>query len=599
MRSAVACLAFAVSLASCSSGPTIDQRLLPNPREYPRRKGLVGVRDTRFDTTSAMYASAELVRSIAPLTAIATKPEFQKIKTKEWEDAVAFQALWMARYNVETLDWVSGMGIPLADGDARIAALLSAAGLQSPPIRNPLPIAVPFLDGDPHFTMTVDLGDPNTGVPPNAATMRFDPKRMNRTVGPESIAMALWAELELARHLLASAPSGEDKEAAASAKAHEDVFEGLLLLNLASEKARVLRERLMRPGVFEPFESSKSWLFGSWFAESPKSTYFPHRFAVTDSTSSSSFGVIVDDPVSYLGDLVAVLFAASELADVSAATPQNPLARYFAAGGPLPPGTHDGAVALAKAALHAILTIHDTPEEIAPASYVSAEERGTTLLTNDVSLLLVALQSYERNVEPLSSRADALMRKMASWLVEVQYDDGTYTQAYDTTTFDATERRWFAAATQGIAIRGLLVAFEESGDFTFRRAAVRAQREADDTQWLIDKKLYRSEDLISSGMAFSRYTPTIVGAVTAALRELTLTTRDPAYAERYAEFVSGMSIPAGVFHSGLLLSELAATGEKAPDARDGDTDGVLNAPFADGPFGVAPVFAREVVISTP
>ncbi|MBI1849816.1 MAG: hypothetical protein HYR85_05680 [Planctomycetes bacterium] len=588
-------------MASCSGTPSIDSQLLPKPREYPRRKPIEGIRDTQFDTSSAMYASAELLRGTGRYFDRFTDLAFDDLRSeKSVEDSIKFDALWMARYNIETLDWVSGMGVPLADADARIARLLAAAGIKNPPVRNPLPVYLPFAAGDPHYTMKVDLGDPNAPTPPNAATMRFEPSRTDRTLRPDAVAMTLWAEVELARVLLSGTHSLD-----ASGKVvqlgltGDDLFEGLLLLTLASEKARALKDQLLRAESFSPPESAGWPILGKTLAGRIDVSYLPHRLAVTQAATSGSLGLQVIEPVSYLGDLATVLLAASELADASAPSPQNTLAPFFAAGGSIDESTHDVAVLVANVALQSIVQLHDDPELRAPISFVSRDERGKTILTTDAALLLIALQSFRAHVGAVTGNAMTLEHKLQAFLLDAQYDDGSYSAAYDIETLDAAEPRWFAAGVQGLAIRGLLVAFETTGDFNFRRAAIRTQRQLDGEEWLLDRRLYRSEELIASGMKFSRYTPTIVGAVASGLRELSLATHESSYAKRYVEFVTGNGRPAGVLHCGLLTSELAATGEKSPDARDGDTDGILNAPFADGPFGVAPVFAREIVIPTP
>jgi hypothetical protein len=578
---------------ACSSAPSIDEQLGEHRREPHRLRPIEGIREVRFEPAGAMYAAAELIRGAAGYYARFTDLGFDAVKSKDVETAITRDAHWLGRYNVEMLAWCSGMGLVLPDAQARLASLLRASGLSALPIRNPLPVYLPFASGDPHFTRAIDLGAASSDERPDAATLRFDPSRMDRTIRPDTVAYTMLAEVELGRALLLTTAGGENGGASRPERNGEDAFRALLLLTLASEKARAMNESFFSTvGLRKPpslFQSVP--VFGSKTAEA---RYLPHRLSLENSSAGGApLRLAVMEPISYLGDLAAVLLAASELAGVSEPSDRNPLARWFAPSGPLPPQTHEQARTLARSALRAIADVHDARDQKAPVSFVSARERGTALRTADAGVLALALERYRAHVERGAPEVEALERKLHAFLLRSQYFDGCYTAMCSVETLDAVEPRVFSAATQGFAIRGLLAAFEATGEFEYRRAAVRAQRYLDETLWMPEQRLYKSEEVIASGTKFSRYRPVYAGSVASALRELSVSTREPSYASRYAEFVTGLA------RSGLLLSELAPTGETSPDVMDLDADGVLNAPFAGGPFGVAPVFAAEVTRSTP
>ena len=90
------------------------------------------------------------------------------------------------------------------------------------------------------------------------------------------------------------------------------------------------------------------------------------------------------------------------------------------------------------------------------------------------------------------------------------------------------------------------------------------------------------------------YTPMTVAVALAAIREMTLITKDASQIERFKRFWVQ-----GVNSSGIQQSEYEETGERDFYERDGVNDGILRMEYSEGEYGIAPVYASQVEIDAP
>lgn len=220
--------------------------------------------------------------------------------------------------------------------------------------------------------------------------------------------------------------------------------------------------------------------------------------------------------------------------------------------------------------------------------------RGNVVTVSDLGMVILGLANYHHHLakaEPeLASRARTLLGAQANFLVErLQNTDGSFPDGYDLTTNSKLGEQPTLLA-QGLAIRGLLRAYEELGDARYLDAAKNAYKALNNTLWDSECGVYRSR----AGAALSVYTPMNLAAALGALREMILVTRDASEIERYKRFWVQ-----AVNSSGIQQSEYEETGERDLTKKDGDGDQIPRMEFAGGKYGIAPVFAGRVEIETP
>lgn len=252
---------------------------------------------------------------------------------------------------------------------------------------------------------------------------------------------------------------------------------------------------------------------------------------------------------------------------------------------------------LATAVARNIVTMHWNQDARSLVSYAEGRRQGSSIHSKDAGMALVALERFMN--EPwidLDLRDDvkAVIGAQGKFLLEWQYKDGAFADSIEAATGDAAEPFGFKLVSQMYAIRGLLASHRVTGDFRMRQAAWRTYLYIDETLWAPAYDLYRVEDLVAGGQKHNQFTPLVVGASISALRDLSLAMRDFDVVERLMSFLDGLQ------GSGLLLSELQLTGENfSSDEWDFDEDGILKPQYAGGEYGIAPVFASEVLIYIP
>lgn len=220
--------------------------------------------------------------------------------------------------------------------------------------------------------------------------------------------------------------------------------------------------------------------------------------------------------------------------------------------------------------------------------------RGSVVNVADLGMAILGLANYHHHLvkaEPeLSSRAGALLKAQADFLVDrAQNSDGTFPDGFEITSGHKVNDQTSLLA-QGLAVRGLLRAYQELGEARYLEAAKRAYRAMNEKLWDAAVGVYRSQ----AGATVSVYTPLNLAAVLGAVREMILVTRDADEIGRYKRFWVQ-----AVNSSGIQQSEYEETGESDLNQKDSDGDGIPRMEFAGGKYGIAPVFAGRVEIETP
>lgn len=116
----------------------------------------------------------------------------------DWSDAT-WDSYNFSLYNMNTNIAMSGNGVqfPLNEQmeqmrDQRLPAMLEAAQVDQPPVRNPNLVFAAFTEGDPGFTQQPDLGGEEDSRP-DASTTAWDPETLSGVVSPSSLA---WTHLK-------------------------------------------------------------------------------------------------------------------------------------------------------------------------------------------------------------------------------------------------------------------------------------------------------------------------------------------------------------------------------------------------------------------
>ena len=250
---------------------------------------------------------------------------------------------------------------------------------------------------------------------------------------------------------------------------------------------------------------------------------------------------------------------------------------------------------LSNVLLKNIVAMHvDSESGVLVSEWTPKEGSGSEIRVEDAAMAMIALADFEKHVTyspELQQRASELLRREAEFLVSVQADDGAFAEAYEVTT-RAPLGEPHTLQAQAFAVRGLLRAYERTGERRFFEAAGSTMRFMNERLWHEGVGIYRSR----LGATTTLYTPLNLGAAMGALREWILVAQDSREIERYKQFhVQGLN------RSGILLAEESDTGETSVgEGTDLDRDGILWFGGAGrAGRGVAAVHASEVEIATP
>ena len=239
--------------------------------------------------------------------------------------------------------------------------------------------------------------------------------------------------------------------------------------------------------------------------------------------------------------------------------------------------------------------MHRDPETGALVSeWAPKKGRRSMVATSDLGVAILGLANYRHNLkkaEPeLADRATALLRAQADFLVaRLQNADGSFSNSYDLAAKSNVDDQP-TLLSQGLAVRGLLRAYQELGDVRYLESAKKAYAVMNEKFWDSESGLYRS----AVGASTTTYTPLNLAAALGAMREIILVTHNVEEISRYKRFWVQ-----AVNSSGIQQSEYEETGETDLAKKDSDGDGIPRMEFAGGKYGIAPVFAGRVEIETP
>ncbi len=374
----------------------------------------------------------------------------------------------------------------------------------------------------------------------------------------------------------------------------EEGFRGAMLNLMAVSKILMLKGALLFDG--------KQLTGADPRVAKPGTVYFPHRVGVrmrlVGDLPPRPEELYIDDATSQLFDQASLLWGLSEYYHFADPSQKSNWNKVFGKR----PG-FDGSVmeqkyivlaeGLANLIVQNLTAMHQQKEGALISEWRPGRGQGTSVATSDLSMAIMALANYARHIhtEPkIVESAKQLLKTQAELLVNVlQSTDGSVADGFDFTT-RASLRGPRTLLAQGFAVRGLIESFKALKDERYLKAAQSVYAFMNASLWDEQTGVYRSH----VGAAVTEYTPLNLGAALGAMREIILITKDASELERYKRFWAQ-----GVDASGIQQSEYEETGEKDFFAKDGDGDGITRIEYADGKYGIAPVFASRVEIQTP
>lgn len=612
----------------------------------PLRSGVRGEAvDRRFDTNAAMYLANELYLSGTEFFLDASKAGLPIAHDTRFSFITNVEAYWYSRYNLlaATAHGRLGLGVihgPYMDMRAQrsteldhfgrgrgelvksnkdvmltgvVASYLARSGLPRK-FENAVPLMLEFKSGDPRLLNALDLDpDPETGRAGYLGdfyTLRWSHGAMEHRfdlggVGQAMLKKVLWAKFFLRRNHTDDDFPGE----IFLGNNAEDGFRGSMLTLEAVSTMLIAKAALFADpaanGTSRPFGTSKPKLVGIdpvRYDPAQGLKYLPHEIAPTLVYMSDlpvrHYDLRVTDERSALWDVASWLWASAEFFDYANPRRKDNWDNAFGYQTPYDGSVMEQKYALLARGLANTMLANLAHMHQAGGVLVSDWTPGTgpdsgpgaSVNLADLSLAMVALEKYADylDLEPdKREQAAVLLRQQAEFLLKVAGGDGSYRQRYTVAGGAGGGER--DMTSQAFAIRALLAAHRQGGDARYLEAAKRTAATWNADFWDEQAWLYRNRP----GDDRVEYTPIDVGAALAALRELTLATRDPALLERFSRFfVQALDA------SGIMQSEDIYTGESLERVRagetDSDNDGIPFISGAHGRHGLDTVFASRV-----
>jgi hypothetical protein len=557
------------------------------------------VSQPRFNTVCAAYAANELLLSgvqfFEKLTQLGLPTD------KELVGVTSEEAYWYSRYILSALEMESGMGLH-ALRSRRVVLEAEEEGISpkdyyekflarvrertgqaaSPP--GIYPIFAEFASGEPELTELPDFSD--------YGTLRWNPQTFEKAISPAALGQALYNQTLWAEYLFGS-KHGENLLGNDAVEG----YIGAILVDEAISKMHFLRAEAAYDGrvlgAVNPF------------AYEAKTLYFPHQALVELSYPEGEPPVPtqykVTDPASQLFDQASLMLGASEFyrfSDPKIEDNWNAVFGSPAEGALFPPEAHNMAMGLTGVVLKNMIAMHFDPVRQTFASTWANGEKGKTISSLDAGIALVALANVYNafhDEEEIRQGARNMLERQAQFLSEyMQLSDGGFVESYNIET-SAQSKVPRKLASQSMGIRGLLAAYQVTENSVYLESALTALNFMNEKLWSSAANMYRSAE----GLDLSRYSPIDIAATLGALREVVLIRQDNEALKRFKLFfLTAMK------RNGMQLAELEPTGEKMGSVRDvmtpdSDNDGVRKPQFAGGKFGIAPVVAGQIEVSTP
>ncbi|RMG33073.1 MAG: hypothetical protein D6732_12520 [Methanobacteriota archaeon] len=572
---------------------------------------------------SAFLMGVFLLGSLQAGTAVSTSNE----PSASWGQ-IANENYWYSRYYLGHLEMRSGAGLhlvfsPVFQGNLQMmmTKIKMAANIThaSPPL-NAFPIFAEFGSATPKFVQPVDVANPN-----DFGTLRWDLSTADRDLYPAALAQSglknvLWSEEFFSKNHVVDSNSLTDDPVDSSqtsltgtvalgkGKANADDyttdgFRGFVLTAELIHKMQFLKNVLAvniadgtLDGHLDPATNAADY-------------YFAHRYTyetqmVTPTGGSmpmpkpENFSVV--DSRSELWDQLSLLWMASKFFAWAVApeqddvfggdgTGQQPFPGSMAETGT--PGPADLAQGLAKTAWLTLVNGHWNAESktfVDEATVNSGSlTAGTTVTTNLAAKVIIALAQWSAATNDAMNQTQ-FVRDQANFLIDnLQREDGGFDNSYDLVQ-NAASSSARTAETQGSAIRGLITAYNLTGDIKFKEAAINAFRFMENNLWDDDLAIFRS----SEGATVQVYDPGSIASVVAGLRSI-MGLQDE-IASPLAHYRLLQFFENAVDKSGFQLSEGPATG----GGDDNDTIPPPPMQKASGAAnGMAPMPAGEIQLS--
>lgn len=558
------------------------------------------VSESRFDSMSAAYAANELLLSGVPF--------FEKVTQlglptdKEFVSITSEEAYWYSRYTSSALSMQSGMGLHLLQSqrivlqaeeegisaqefyDKLLSRIRERTGLTTPP-PGIYPVFAEFASGEPGLTELPDFSD--------YGTLRWNPQKFDKTISPAVLGQSLYNQTLWAEYFFGS-KHGENLLGNDAVEG----YIGAILVTEAISKMHFLKSEIAYDGrelgTVDPFSYEAKLL------------YYPHQITVELSYPEDAPPLPVDyevaDPSSQLFDQASLLLGASEFYHFSDPKIEDNWDAVFgspAEGALFPPEPHRTAKGITGVVLKNIIAMHFDPVRQTFVSTWANGERGKIVSSRDSGLTLIALANVYNafhDDEEIRQGALKMLERQAGFLSEyMQLPDGGFAESYNLETSAHAESPR-SLASQAVAIRGLIEAYKITENEGYLQSSMSALNFMNKDLWSPAAKMYRSAE----GAELSSYTPLDITAALGALREAILVKQDGDSLDRFKQlFVTALK------KNGMQLAELEPTGEEMGSVRDvmtpdSDADGVKKPHFAGGgKFGIAPVLAGQIEVSTP
>ncbi len=613
--------------------------------------------DRTFNTKEAMFLANEMNIASFPFFEqaiidglVTSDPDFLYMTTVE--------SYWYSRYNMSALITESRLGVhtvfgpyvterALREGRGNvnrdrgdyvrsnkgvllqeiIPSYLSLTGFPRR-FEDASPTMLQFASGDPHYVRTLDKGikfestenlmrykdlrkiygdqlpqsEYGMGIGGNEMwktrinyrenflSLRWNHSKMDHTIdmgaeGQTLMKQALWMEYFFKQNHHRGRFLGNDPE---------EGFRGSMLNLMAVSKMLMLKSALL-------YDGRKLTGVDPRVAE-PGEYYFPHRIGVrmrmVGDLPPRPEEFRVTDRSSQLFDQGSLLWGLSEYYYFADPTDKNNWNNVFGDNTP-----YDGSVmeqkyivlaeGLANLVLHNMASMHRNDDGTLLSEWHPASGKGSKVATADLAMAMVGLANYATRVHGDSdnvSLSRQVLRDQANFLMnKLESSDGRVANGYDFSAGRPSAGPTTLLA-QSFAVRGLIEANRVLGDQQYLDAAIRSYGFMNTKLWDERTGVYRSY----VDAEVTEYTPLNVGAALAAVREIALVTKSAAELERWKRFWVQ-----AIDGSGIQQSEYEETGEKNFYAKDGDGDGIPRMEYADGKYGIAPVFATKVLIQTP
>ena len=481
----------------------------------------------------------------------------------------------------------------------------------NPPPGNAYPQFAEFISGNPHLPQSVDA---EKFAWEDFSTLRWDRSKMDKTLNLAAMGQTLMKQYLWAQDMLGAFHDADDNGIDAdgvispdsSGSSHfnssNNVFYGGN--NLDGFVGQVLTAEGINKTMF--VVNSLAYDGNSLGSVDPMTydpangiKYFPHKIAVTETSVSESMppkptSFVVTDASSKLWDQISFLWGTVSFQNM--ADPNNssegPHLAYKSVfdGDPFPasmsetgmPGPFDLFMGASKILSMNLLAMHFNQTEgtfVDNSNLIGGSvQQGNQITTFNAGYTLAILKQVveEFNGMDLSNMTKNAIVAQANFIINSLYDgNGKFYNSYTIGT--GADNSATTVEAQAAAIRGLIAAFEVTGDVNYKNAADKGYDYLINNFYVASAKGFKTteDNLIAT------YTPLNFAVIAGALRESNLVLNKADAPLIYTRFFK-------VVANKMQLSEGASSGESGNDS---DGDGVPFIP--DQPDNLPPVFATE------